>query len=377
MGCGATPRHVQPIAFRGPPHTIRVALEHVPWPLTTKTRDERTLVRMLYPTPLRVDPKTNDVVAGLCTSWRARGRFWRLECGRYAGAVARAVHGTARGGAVDVDKYPYALTSADASVRTLPGPFALVSGKPGHVVMRRGGTTLDVRQMEAHAAETAFRAGSLDEAPVALGDIRAAQLDPAIAPYVHVRQLLAVDVVQVDHIAPLAVRRAWWQTADRADYDALVPEGAAPTAVSLVPGWAPERARPRDFRTAKRELVSLPLFRIDGDFRYGIDLLTAAWRDLHRFADVYRGHAKLVRVAADYPQDSAILARFSRAARATPSRRELMRIDERLYRDASVIPIAWVADARLVSPRLHSWSEDMLGTVDYARIRFRATTRRP
>jgi hypothetical protein len=37
-----------------------------------------------------------------------------------------------------------------------------------------------------------------------------------------------------------------------------------------------------------------------------------------------------------------------------------------------LVPISWVADARLVSPRLRGWREDELGSVDYARVRFRA-----
>ena len=42
-----------------------------------------------------------------------------------------------------------------------------------------------------------------------------------------------------------------------------------------------------------------------------------------------------------------------------------------------VVPIAWVVDARLVSPRLEGWREDVLGNVDYADVRSRASSRRP
>ena len=41
----------------------------------------------------------------------------------------------------------------------------------------------------------------------------------------------------------------------------------------------------------------------------------------------------------------------------------------------TIIPISWVVDARLVSPRLAGWSEDELGVVDYARIRFPGKSR--
>jgi hypothetical protein len=389
VGCGGTaPRAAPTIPTAGPPHTIRVALEHVPWPLTARTRDERTLLRMLYPTPLRVDPRTNDVVAGLCTTWHTTdARTWTFECGSAAAAVARVVDAgtvTVRGSQVRVRlpfrwlRFPYTLTAARAAVRTLPGPFALVRARPGHVVARRGALRLDVRQMEAHHAAQLFRAGKLDEAPVAVGEIRAAQLDRTVAPSLRARQLLAVDAVLVDHIAPRDVRQVWWHTAARADYDALVPERLAPTAVSLVPGWAPPRARPRDFRVAKAKLASLPLFRLRGD-AYGAELLAAAWRDLHRNGDVYRRPARLVRIAAPYPQDEAILAQLAPGAflGAQTQHDALVRTDERLYDDATVIPIAWVVDARLVSPRLAGWRESSLGDVDYSQVRFRATSRRP
>ena len=34
----------------------------------------------------------------------------------------------------------------------------------------------------------------------------------------------------------------------------------------------------------------------------------------------------------------------------------------------ALVPIAWVADARLVSPRLRGWREDELGSVDYGEV---------
>ena len=50
----------------------------------------------------------------------------------------------------------------------------------------------------------------------------------------------------------------------------------------------------------------------------------------------------------------------------------------RALRDlARIVPIAWVVDARLVSPRLEGWREDVLGDVDYAEVRSRASSRRP
>ena len=47
------------------------------------------------------------------------------------------------------------------------------------------------------------------------------------------------------------------------------------------------------------------------------------------------------------------------------------RVDETLFCEARIIPIAWEVDARFVSPRVHGWREDRLGDVDYARVRLR------
>jgi hypothetical protein len=369
----------------------------VPWPLdpaTATTRDERTLVRALYPTALRVDPTSHDIAPGLCSTWRTNDeRTWRFDCDHVQELAAqlRRVHSWLLAGAAISThgrelrvhlpfrwvRFPYALTAAQTGVPGLPGPFRIVRAEPGLIVARRGKLTIEFRQVEAHRAAQLFRAGKLDEAPVALGDIRAAQLDGTVGPDVRVRQLLAVDAVLVESIAPTAVRRVWWQTADRADYDALVPESQAPAAVSLVPGWAPLRARPRDFRTAKDKLLSLPLFRLhwSPDLAYGAALLTATWRDLHVRADVYRDPAQLVRLAAPYPLDEAILPQVIQPAPtilgAHAQHAAFVRADEALYASARVIPIAWAVDARLVSARVRGWREDSLGEVDYARVTLR------
>jgi hypothetical protein len=77
-------------------------------------------------------------------------------------------------------------------------------------------------------------------------------------------------------------------------------------------------------------------------------LLVAAWRDLGLGAVVGGEDARLERLAAQYPQAGAL----TDAARGR-----------------HLVPIAWVADARLVSPRLRGWREDELGDVDYSRVR--------
>jgi hypothetical protein len=49
----------------------------------------------------------------------------------------------------------------------------------------------------------------------------------------------------------------------------------------------------------------------------------------------------------------------------------LTRLDRELIEQGAVIPVAWVAGARLVSPRLTGWRQDALGNVDYTRVRAR------
>jgi hypothetical protein len=55
----------------------------------------------------------------------------------------------------------------------------------------------------------------------------------------------------------------------------------------------------------------------------------------------------------------------------------LERLDGALRARGRVVPIAWVVDARLVSPRLEGWREDVLGNVDYSEVRSPASSRRP
>src|SRR5262249_21163058 len=127
---------------------------------------------------------------------------------------------------------PYRLTEPGAAPPGVPGPFRLISASPTRVVAERDGVRGDVRKLEPYAALKRFRAGKLDEVPVPLGDIRAARLDPQLARDLRVRRLLAVDAV-VWRGHPARLRRVYDDTADRADYQALVPEFEAPPAESL------------------------------------------------------------------------------------------------------------------------------------------------
>jgi len=332
---------------------------------------------MLFSTPLRTDPSTGELRPGLCSRWRVSGATWRLDC-RHAGAIAAQLRRTklvparrivaARGTLVVVLRsqepdLPYRLTEVAAAPPGVPGPFRLISASPKRIVAERRGLRVEVQRLEPFAALRLFRAGKLDEAPVPLGDIRAAKLDAQLAPAVRVRRLLAADVVFFDRKVESQLRSVFDDTADRADYQALVPEFEAPPAESLS-----ERGKPSAsdaaiaLREARKRIPSLPRVAVrfaepaDPTLAYGTNLLVAAWRDLGLGA-VTSGSAdaRLARLLAPYPRPQALIA---------------------LARGKPVVPIAWVADARLVSPRLRGWREDELGSVDYARVTPQGRSRR-
>jgi hypothetical protein len=244
----------------------------------------------------------------------------------------------------------------------VPGPFRLISASPTRIVAERNGIRVDLRKLEPFRALGLFRAGKLDEAPVPLGDIRATKLDPQLASAVRVRRLLAADAVIFDRSISRKLRKVYDDTADRADYQALVPEFEAPPAEDLRHRGQPSASQAAiALRDAKRRIPSLPKLAVgfravsDPTLAYGTNLLVAAWRDLGLGAHVGGDDAELVRLAAPYPKLSALTA-YGRAN--------------------ALVPIAWVADARLVSPRVRGWREDELGAVDYTRVRLRAPSRR-
>jgi hypothetical protein len=239
----------------------------------------------------------------------------------------------------------------------------LISASPRRVVAERNGLRVDVRKLAPFAALKLFRAGGLDEAPVPLGDIRATKLDPQLAPALRVRRLLAADAVVFSRRIPRELFDVYGDTADRADYQALVTEFEAPPAESLGEQGQPSASKAAiALRDAKKRIPGLPRRAVrfaqprDPSLAYGSNLLVAAWRDLGLGAVAGDGtDAQLERLAAPYPRLRALTA---------------------LAQGKHVVPIAWVADARLVSPRLRGWSEDELGSVDYGRVRLRGQSRR-
>jgi hypothetical protein len=161
-----------------------------------------------------------------------------------------------------------------------------------------------------------------------------------------------------------------------------------------------EKADPARYRRALDVIPSLPRRAVRiyvapvPALRAGARLLYAQWRDVGLGPQLSAGpripaQASLERVLALYPQEEAIPAELIlrnelkprdallRALGATEQGHDLQLVDEGLWASARAIPIAWVVDARLVSPRLEGWREDVLGNVDYAAVRSRASSRRP
>jgi len=376
-GCSSSsaPEHVasRPAAT-GPPNVVRIGLADLLWPLEperAKTRDEIVVARMLFSTPLRTDVN-GKLQPGLCTSWHSTGTLLRLRC-THAGAIATQLRRTglepgawARKGQLMVRSserdLAYRLTEPRAAPPGVPGPFRLISASPTRIVAERKGVRFELRKLEPFRALQLFRAGKLDEAPVPLGDVRATRLDPQLAPALRGRRLLAADAVIFDRSISRKVRGVYDDTADRADYQALVAEFEAPPAEDLRQRGKPSASQAAiALREARKRIPSLPKLAVgfapgsDPTLAYGTNLLVAAWRDLGLGAHVGGDDARLVRVAAAYPKLSALTA-YGRAS--------------------ALVPIAWVADARLVSPRLRGWREDELGSVDYSRVRLRAPSRR-
>lgn len=408
----------------GPAGVVRVALTDFRWPLDpalARGRDETTLARALYATPLQVDAATGAAVPGLCRGWAASNLFreWRFTC-RSAPSIAAALRRVARLRVAPLHwlfadarvsapratqlvvrlpfswrRFPYALTSVAAAPRFVPGPFRLVSGSAERVVVRNASLTVDFRRYAMRGGERAFERGEVDEAPVPLGEIEAARA--RLGDVVHSRTLLAIDAVVFRRLLP-ELRRVYWRTVNRGDYAELVAESRGAAAFSLVGSKAKVTARA--FRSSVGAISSLPRVRVrigvpaDPTLRYGARLLYAQWRDVGLGPQLVSEPARALggsfgRRLAAYPQEEALAAELVlrarlgsralllRALAATDQRTTLERFDDDLRAAARFVPISWVVDARLVSPRLRGWREGALGDVDYAVVKSLASSRRP
>jgi hypothetical protein len=208
---------------------------------------------------------------------------------------------------------------------------------------------------DPHRALGLFRRGKLDVAPVPLGDLQAVLRDRQLRGAVRLRRLRAVDLVAAVPGGALArdlkLLQAYSDTADRADYQALVPELEAPPAEKLGEQAKPSaRAAAVAFSRARKQISQLPRVAVrfamprDPELAYGLNVLVGAWRDLGLGAYVGKGRPD---------------ARFERVfdPKPEPGRR--------------VIPIAWAVDAHLVSSRVKGWRESDRGVVSYAALELR------
>ena len=279
-------------------------------------------------------------------------------------------------------RFPYALTAAAAAPRGVPGPFRLVRGSADSVVAERDGKRVVFRRLAPAAAVRAFRAGALDEAPVPAGDA-----DLLRERYdVRARQLLALDTVVFRRPVDPRLRRAYRDTANRGDYRQLLD---TPLALGVVP--SAKKPDPAAFRHALKAIPDLPRLAVrigrPPSLDYGADVLYGQWREAGLgpllVGPDARSDATFERLTAAYPQAEALPAALVLGERL-PDRPELLRalahvdqtrslaaVDDDLTGTAEAVPVAWVTDRRLVSRRLRGWGEDLLGAVDYARVKAR------
>jgi hypothetical protein len=243
--------------------------------------------------------------------------------------------------------------------RALAGPFRLVSSSAERVLVSRPGLTVVFRRMEPYAALAAFRRGELDEAPVPQGEIRAIEAHDTLGAALHAKPLRGLDVVVLPRTFSSKLRRGYKLTVPRAEYQALINERVAPPAYGLRPGT--DAIRPADVRKARaslRGLRQIPLRLTvvrEPELVEAAELVWAEWRQLGlpvRLVPVRRG-AK---------------TRFKRVVASS---------SDEIYRALGlrpgapadhVVPLAWVAEARLVSPRVRGWRMDDVGVVDYTRV---------
>jgi hypothetical protein len=203
---------------------------------------------------------------------------------------------------------------------------------------------------------------------------------------VRVRQLLGLDVVVFERGVDPRLRRAYWQTANRADYQALL---GTSMALDLI--GRGEQPDPAAFRSALKAIPSLPrrLVRVGRPpaLDFGAGVLYGQWREAGLGPLLVRPggmvDASFERLIAAYPQAEALPAALVLGHRLRPrgallaalarvdQGSSLAAVDARLRSSAEVIPVAWVTDARLISPRLRGWREDLLGAVDYAGVRLK------
>jgi hypothetical protein len=249
---------------------------------------------------------------------------------------------------------------AEATVtRALAGPFLLVSRSRDRIVVARPGLTIVFRRLDPYAAVVAFRRGELDEAPVPQGEIRALQADDVLGPTLRTQTLAGVDAVVLDRRLPSAVRRAYWLTAPRGEYQSLIPERVAPAAFRVGPGG--DETSAAEARRARASISDLPHMPVRLAVPNRPELVEAAeipwaeWRQIGLPVTLVPGGRKTEARFVRATSLEAVAGLRRQAGADTPE-------------VALVVPLARVAEARLVSPRVRGWRMDAQGVVDYSRV---------
>jgi hypothetical protein len=195
--------------------------------------------------------------------------------------------------------------------------------------------------------------------PVPQGEIRAMEADEALGPALRARALMGLDVVALPRTFPPELQRAYRLTVPRAEYQGLINERVAPAAYGLRPGT--KAFGPADARRARASIRGLPRIPLRltvprlPELVEAAELAWAEWRQL----------GLPVRLV---PVEPGVETRFKRVI--APSLDGIYRA-LRLRPDAPaehIVPLAWVAEARLVSPRVRGWRMDERGVVDYTRV---------
>ena len=284
-------------------------------------------------------------------------------------------------------RFPYALTAAAAAPRGVPGPFRLVRGSADSVVAEGTGSG-----SSSAASRPQLPSVPSAPAPSTRRPCRSGTPTCSRERYdVRARQLLALDTVVFRRPVDPRLRRAYRDTANRGDYRQLLD---TPLALGVVP--SAKKPDPAAFRHALKAIPDLPRLAVrigrPPSLDYGADVLYGQWREAGLgpllVGPDARSDATFERLTAAYPQAEALPAALVLGERL-PDRPELLRalahvdqtrslaaVDDDLTGTAQAVPVAWVTDRRLVSRACAAGSEDLLGAVDYARVK-RARSRAP
>ena len=245
-------------------------------------------------------------------------------------------------------------TLGDESIkRALAGQFRLVRGSADPESSSGAPAASDLRRLEPYAALQAFRRGELDEAPVPQGEIRALEAHPTLSPLLRARALRGIDVV-------------------------VLPRGLSPGPAPCLPAnGAPWRVPGSDQRARGRACLRATAGRrADGPCRCPRGARLDP-RPVAQPADARRGRPaesssrppSSRRVAPLGLADSPATGSAQRGHALRP--RDPHSLAARCPDD--VVPLGWVAEARLVSTASSTgWQMDGLGVVDYSRVSLEA-----